>query len=185
MKVLLRAVFLIATLTATSTASASIISYTLGADYSGTVASEDGWLMGDTTAIDFFTFSVAQDTTLSFEITADTSFGMSLYSGMLENDPGFLFSNNSDFSDFLANSFTYLAGTDGFVPGAGNNILVDVMLAAGEYTLALGGNEGFSLGEAGYSMTSSFTSADVSEPSTLAALMMGLVLLSAVRKQQK
>ncbi|MBU2977267.1 PEP-CTERM sorting domain-containing protein [Alteromonas sp. C1M14] len=166
--------FFLAAMFVTVSANADIYTLDLTNDNSGSVSSSDGWLTDNTAAVDFYTFELTADTDIAFSVSAVASIGLSLYQGTLSSDPSFLFSHNNDFIDFMGNSYAYLVGTDGYVPNAGDNTLAAGLLGAGEYTLALGGNEGFDFGAIEYVLTSTVTGTEVPEPSTFALVMMML-----------
>lgn len=175
MKVLL----FIASLLLTQGAQAGIFSLDMLAGQTGNVASDNGWLDEDTQAIDFYTFELTTETLLDFSVVAPGSVGLSLYASQLVSDPGFLFSNSSDFIDFTGNTYQYLAGTNAFYPGAGDNTLVAGWLNAGWYTLAIGGNEGFDLGGFDYTLTATAGAMEVPEPASFAiflTLFTGLIV---------
>ncbi|MBT79614.1 MAG: hypothetical protein CL587_04400 [Alteromonadaceae bacterium] len=165
-------------------ANAAIMNLSIPGTASGSLSDESGWLNGDTSAIDFYTFELSADTELSFSLdTLLTSMGMSLYSGELATDPGFLFDNAGDFSDFWGSSLTYITGTDAFVPAAGTNDLDAGLLTSGWYTLAVGGNEGFSFGSFSYTLNADAVTTTVSEPSTFVVALMMLAGLCWTRRQ--
>ncbi|QJR82408.1 PEP-CTERM sorting domain-containing protein [Alteromonas pelagimontana] len=183
MKQLIKAIAVASLMIGSFAANAGIMPISLPSSYTGTVASEDGWLAGDTSAIDFFVFSLDKETEISFNIDALTSFGMSLYAGELSADPSFLFSNSSDFITFTGESLTYLTGIDGFTPNAGENELDAGWLAAGVYTLALGGNEGISFASAAYTLEAIANAAQVPEPGTFILTIMGVAALIQRKKR--
>ncbi len=175
MKVLL----FIASLLVTQWAHAGILSLDMSAGQAGSLASDNGWLEDDTQAIDFYTFELTTDTLLDFSVSAPGSVGLSLYASQLLFDPGFLFSNSSDFIDFTGNTYHYLAGTNAFFPGAGDNTLAAGWLAAGWYTLAVGGNEGFDMGGFNYTLITTAGAMEVPEPASIAlflTLFTGLIM---------
>lgn len=163
-----------ASLVLTPLANAGLFTLNLPGDNTGTLTTNDGWNMEDTSAIDFYTFELMNDAELDFAVSAVSSIGLSLYQGEITMDPGFLFSNSGDFIDFMGNNFAYVTGTDPFFPGAGNNALNSGNLAAGWYTLALGGNEGFDFGGTEYVLTSAFSQVQVSEPATFSVIFLAL-----------
>ncbi|MEG3766228.1 PEP-CTERM sorting domain-containing protein [Alteromonas sp. 14N.309.X.WAT.G.H12] len=171
-------VLFIAALFVASSANADIFTLDLTSDNSGVVSSSDGWLAENTDAIDFYTFELTTDTDIAFSVSALTSIGLSLYQGDLTSDPSFLFSNSSDFIDFMGNTYTYLTGTSSYFPNAGDNTLSSVLLSAGLYTLALGGNEGFDFGSVEYVLTSTITGTQVPEPSSYALILMMLTTMA-------
>ncbi|WP_018984632.1 hypothetical protein [Salinimonas chungwhensis] len=181
----MKVLVLLASLLVAVQANAAIMSLSVPGSASGILSSESGWLSGDTSAIDFYTFELSSDTDLSFSLnTAFTSMGMSLYAGEIMMDPGFLFNNGADFFDFAGESLTYLTGTDSFLPGAGNNELDAGIVGSGFYTLAVGGNEGFSLGAFDYTLNATAVSANVAEPSTFGIVLIMLAGLFWARRYQ-
>ena len=177
---------LIASLLVAVQANAGIISLNVPGTATGTLDDESGWLDGNTAAIDFYTFELSADTDLSFSLDTDfTSMGMSLYAGAIQMDPGFLFDNAGDFFDFGGTSLTYLMGTDGFVPGIGGNELLAGVLGSGFYTLAVGGNEGFSFGAFDYTLNATAAQTEVPEPSSFAMALIMLAGLCWTRRAQR
>lgn len=164
---------------------ASLLSLPGDGNYAGAVTSDNGWTFNmGSDQVDFWTFSLAQDATMSFDVVSDIVFGLSLYSGTLFTDPGFNFSNFASFDGLFGESMNYAVGTDPFTPLSGNS-LTDIFLTAGNYTLALGGNDvGFDFfGEYQYLMNVSTQSTpQVSEPK-VALLMLVLAGLVSMRKR--
>lgn len=182
----MKVLVLLASLLVAVQANADIMSLDMPGEATGSFSDESGWLNGDTAEIDFYTFELAADTDVSFSLdTLFTSMGMSLYAGEILLDPGFLFSNSGDFFDFAGVELTYLTGTDAFLPGAGNNELAAGLLDAGWYTLAVGGNEGFSFGAFDYTLTATAVTTTVSEPSTFGIVLMMLAGLAYSRRTQR
>ena len=182
----MKVLVLLASLLVAVQANAAIMSLGVPGSASGSLNDESGWLNGDTTAIDFYTFELTADTDLSFSLDTDfTSMGMSLYSGALMMDPGFLFDNGGDFFDFAGVSLTYLTGTNPFVPGAGSNELIAGILGSGFYTLAVGGNEGFSFGPFDYALNATAVSANVPGPATFGIALMMLAGMFWTRRYQR
>ncbi|MBD3585208.1 hypothetical protein HHX48_05630 [Salinimonas sp. HHU 13199] len=177
---------LLASLMMAVQANAAILSLTIPGSVTGSLSNESGWLDGDTSAIDFYTFELTSDTELSFFADTDfTSMGLSLYAGEIMMDPGFLFNNAGDFFDFAGESLTYLTGTSAFVPGVGDNALQAGVMERGQYTLAVGGNEGFSFGAFDYTLNATAVSAAVSEPSTFGIALLMLSGLYCSRRDRR
>lgn len=128
-------------------ASAQVITgdVTGGGEFDGTVTSSNAWITSSTLdgeAVNFWTFTANAGDTLSVTITSSAiEFGVSVYQGLVEQMelliPGF--DNQGDFGDN-----TYIAGTNPMT-GAVGTYLVDITLpTSGIYTLAIGGEQGFS-----------------------------------------
>lgn len=182
----MKVLVLLASLLMAVQANAAILSLDLTGTATGSLDDESGWINGDTAAIDFYTFELTGETDLSFSLdTMFTSMGMSLYAGEIVMDPGFLFDNSGDFFDFAGTSLTYLTGTDPFTPGVGGNELMAGVLGSGFYTLAVGGNEGFSFGAFDYTLDATAASVAVPEPSTFAVVLMMLAGMSWMRRVQR
>lgn len=182
----MKVLVLLASLLVAVQANAAIMSMNVPGTAMGSLDDESGWLNGDTAAIDFYTFALSADTDLSFSLDTDlTSMGMSLYAGEILMDPGFLFDNAGDFFDFGGASLTYLMGTDPFTPGVGGNTLMAGVLGNGLYTLAVGGNEGFSFGAFDYTLNAVAAPTAVPEPSSFAIVLMMLAGLCWTRRAQR
>lgn len=166
-------------------ANAGIISLPINGVVNDNVTGDSAWILEDTfgDGLDFITFDVTETSEFSASIDALISFGMSLYEGTVTNDFAIPFSNSGDFTD-LFGDLLYITGSDPFVPGIGSQI-DSIELSAGNYTLALGGNEGFfdDFTTFNYALSTQLTS--VPEPSHLFLLFFGLAGLLAARKQQK
>ncbi|GGD77650.1 PEP-CTERM sorting domain-containing protein [Lacimicrobium alkaliphilum] len=151
MRVLIISLLLPVLLAISPLSQADILSFSGDGDYNGSVTGDDGWRFNQGFGeMDFWNFTVAEETSLSVNIFSDIVFGVGLYSGELQTDPGFMFSNAGDFSGLFGESMSYVAGTDPFTPFSGNS-LTNIILSAGSYTLALGGND------AGFDMFSDFS----------------------------
>lgn len=182
----MKVLVLLASLLVAVQANAAILSLDVPGTATGSFSDESGWLNGDTAEIDFYTFELTADTDVSFSLeTVFTSMGMSLYTGEIVMDPGFLFDNSGDFFDFAGTALTYVTGTDALLPGAGDNELAAGLLDAGWYTLAVGGNEGFSFGAFDYTLTATAVATTVSEPSTFGVVLMMLAGLAYSRRAQR
>jgi hypothetical protein len=132
---------LIGTLWCGQQAQAGIIQTTATSTVQSSVMADNGWTNNfGNGEVDFWWFELTQDSWFSASILADIVFGLSLYSGQVQQDPGMLFSNFSDFSGFAGESLTYLTGTDPFTPLSGGS-LDKILLKSGMYTLAVGGND--------------------------------------------
>ncbi|MGY0638138.1 MAG: PEP-CTERM sorting domain-containing protein, partial [Paraglaciecola chathamensis] len=75
-------------------------------------------------------------------------------------------------------------GNNPFVPGIGG-ALTDILLSAGSYTLAVGGNEGFfdTFTDYAYSVNVTLDEVSVSAPGTICVLMLGLIGIVTTRKR--
>ncbi|MEP4891167.1 MAG: PEP-CTERM sorting domain-containing protein [Aliiglaciecola sp.] len=170
-----------------ASASASIISLPTDGLISDSVVGDSGWLNEDTfgDAIDFITFDVAAQSTFTATTDSLITMGLSLYQGTIGYDFAIPFSNNSDFSDFFDN-LVFVDGNSPYVPGLGGS-LTGLVLEAGSYTLAVGGNEGFFDTFTDYAYDLEVAIAEVQqvpEPSALFLLFFGIAGLLAARKQQ-
>ncbi|WP_340679064.1 PEP-CTERM sorting domain-containing protein [Paraglaciecola sp.] len=186
MQYLTKMALLSALLFISSYSQASLLSLSGDGNYAGSVISDNGWTanMGSG-EVDFWTFSLTQDVTLSIDVVADIVFGISLYSGTLLTDPAFNFSNFAGFDGLWGEELNYVAGTDPFTPLSGDS-LSNINLSAGDYTLALGGNDfGFnSFSQFSYLMNiSSQVIAPVSEPQA-GFLLLALAGLFGLRKRK-
>lgn len=158
----------------------------LSENNNSSLMSTSGWIDENTSAIDFYRFSLTNETTLSFLVDATASIGLSLYQGDLTMDPGFLFNHSTDFVDFTGENYVYITGTDPFYPGAGDNSLTSGLLSAGQYTLALGGNEGFDIGNVSYSLTAiPLVNTAVPQPATMSMAALMVAILVWRRKASK
>ncbi|WP_156413645.1 hypothetical protein [Lacimicrobium alkaliphilum] len=185
MRVLIISFVLPLLLTFSPLSQADILSFAGDGDYNGSVTGDDGWRFNmGSGEMDFWNFTLDQETSLSVNIVSDIVFGLGLYSGELQTDPGFMFSNTGDFSGLFGESMSYIAGTDPFTPFSGNS-LSNIMLSAGSYTLALGGNDaGFDMfSDFDYSMNISTQAAAVPEPALggLFALTLSILLIQRKR----
>ncbi|MDO6695451.1 PEP-CTERM sorting domain-containing protein [Aliiglaciecola sp. 3_MG-2023] len=170
-----------------ASASASIISLPSSGLLSDSVVGDSGWLNEDTfgDGIDFITFDVAAQSTFSATTASFITMGLSLYQGTVANDFAIPFSNSGDFSD-LFSFLVYVDGNSPYVPGLGGS-LTGLVLEAGSYTLAVGGNEGFFDTFTDYAYNLDVAIAEVQqvpEPSALFLLFFGIAGLLAARKQQ-
>ena len=164
---------------------ADIIPITINSNASDSVEGDSGWLDEDTFfgGLDFLTFTLEEEAIISVYIDALSSFGISLYSGEIMNEAGIVFNNNSDFFDF-SNTLTFIQGNAPFVPADGDNRLTDVILASGDYTIAVGGNEGlFSFDSVAYNL--SLDAVTVSAPQATLLLLIGFMTMTLVRRQQR
>lgn len=167
-------------------ADAAIIQLNGSGQYQSEVISDNGWTnnygVGE---VDFWILNLTEESKLSVAVLADIVFGFSLYSGDLLLDPGLLFSNYADFFGFAGESLTFLTGTDPFTPLSGGT-LVDFILPAGSYTLAVGGND-FGFDPAGrYQYTLNLLSQPtklVSSPATATLLLLACAML--LRQQRR
>ncbi|OBP15737.1 hypothetical protein A5320_10630 [Rheinheimera sp. SA_1] len=122
-------------------ADAAIIQLNGSGQYQSEVISDNGWTNNyGAGEVDFWILTLTEESKLSVAVLADIVFGFSLYSGELLLDPGMLFSNYADFFGFAGESLTFLTGTDPFTP-LSDGTLIDFILPAGSYTLAVGGND--------------------------------------------
>ncbi len=132
---------LIGTLMYGPQAQAGIMQTNATSTVQSSVLADNGWSNNfGNGEVDFWWFELTQDSWFSASILADIVFGLSLYSGQVQQEPGLLFSNFSDFSDFAGTSLTYLTGTDPFTPLSGGS-LDKILLKSGVYSLAVGGND--------------------------------------------
>ncbi|GAC12909.1 PEP-CTERM sorting domain-containing protein [Aliiglaciecola lipolytica] len=187
MKAIFTSIFAVVAIVCSASASASIIALPADGVVADSVVGDSGWLNEDTfgDAIDFITFEIAEKSMFSANTDALISMGISLYQGMLTNDFAIPFSNSGDFTDLFTN-LLYVAGDNPFLPGFGGSIS-NVMLEAGSYTLAIGGNEGFFdiFTEYAYNLDVMIEEIqEVPEPSAFFLLFFGLAGLLAARKQQ-
>ncbi|WP_395343897.1 PEP-CTERM sorting domain-containing protein [Ningiella sp. W23] len=130
-------------LTLCGAANAAIIETNIGNIETGSVLGDSGWLIEDTftaDALNFYTFSISDAIDLKIEAIADIAIGLSIYSGTISNASGIIFNNDSDFSDFTT-KLEYIAGVSALLPGFDNSP-VRALLASGDYTVAVGGNQG-------------------------------------------
>lgn len=161
-------------------ADAAIIQLNGSGQYQSEVISDNGWTnnygVGE---VDFWILNLTEENKLSVAVLSDIVFGFSLYSGEILLDPGVLFSNYTDFIGFAGEYLTFLTGTDPFTPLSGGT-LVDYILPAGSYTLAVGGNDfGFDL-SGKYQYTLDLLSQPtkvVSAPATATFLLLALTMM--------
>ncbi|WP_416306183.1 hypothetical protein [Neptunicella sp. SCSIO 80796] len=187
MKTLIKLAALTLLLTLSSQSQADLMTLSGDGDYNGSVLSDNGWASNNSGAgeVDFWTFSLAQDIKMSVLVTSDIVFGVSLYAGEILTDPEYNFSNYASFDGLFGETLDYVAGSDPFTPLSGNS-LSDIMLTAGTYTLALGGNDlGFDMfGEYQYLLNiSSQAVADVPEPEMALLMLVGVAGLMLQRKR--
>ncbi len=173
-------------LLATTNADAAIIQLNGSGQYQSEVISDNGWTNNyGAGEVDFWILNLTEESKLSVAVLSDIVFGFSLYSGDLLLDPGLLFSNYADFFGFAGESLTFLTGTDPFTPLSGGT-LVDFILPAGSYTLAVGGND-FGFDASGkYQYTLDLLSQPtkvVSAPATATFLLLALAML--LRQQRR
>jgi hypothetical protein len=167
-------------------ADAAIIQLDGSGQYQSEVISDNGWTNNyGAGEVDFWILTLTEESKISVAVLADIVFGFSLYSGELLLDPGMLFSNYTDFFGFAGESLTFLTGTDPFTPLSGGT-LVDFILPAGSYTLAVGGNDfGFDQGGS-YQYTLNLLSQPtklVSSPATATLLLLAFAML--LRQQRR
>lgn len=167
-------------------ADAAIIQLNGSGQYQSEVISDNGWTNNyGAGEVDFWILTLTEESKLSVAVLSDIVFGFSLYSGELLLDPGMLFSNYADFFGFAGESLTFLTGTDPFTPLSGGT-LVDFILPAGSYTLAVGGND-FGFDASGkYQYTLDLLSQPtkvVSAPATATLLLLTLAML--LRQQRR
>lgn len=140
-KVVCCTLLLVTSLFGGQAAQAGIMQTNATSTVQSSVLADNGWSNNfGNGEVDFWWFELTEDSWFSASILADIVFGLSLYSGQVQQDPGLLFSNFSDFSDFAGASLTYLTGTDPFTPLSGGS-LDKILLKSGVYTLAVGGND--------------------------------------------
>jgi hypothetical protein len=189
MKYLSKIVFALVMLCATNLSQASIIDLPLSGNLTDSVTGDSAWLLEDTygDGLDFILFEVTEESLVDIVLNASIDFGLSLYSGTVANDFAIVFNNSSDFSDF-DKDLTYITGSVPFVPGAAD-LLTGISLAAGFYTLAVGGSEGLmgSNSEFEYELGIDIVSSvqPVSEPSILSLMLFSMGGVFAVRRMQK
>jgi hypothetical protein len=167
-------------------ADAAIIQLNGSGQYQSEVISDNGWTNNyGAGEVDFWILTLTEESKLSVEVLSDIVFGFSLYSGELLLDPGMLFSNYADFFGFAGESLTFLTGTDPFTP-LSDGTLIDFILPAGSYTLAVGGNDfGFDQGGS-YQYTLNLLSQPtklVSSPATATLLLLAFAML--LRQQRR
>ncbi len=184
MKRYLNTLLMACTLCFSSLSLASIIALPADGNVSDSVVGDSGWTNEDTfgDALDFVTFDVSTDSLFSVNSSALINLGLSVYQGTVVNDFGIPFANGSDFSDLFSN-LSYVAGNNPFVPGIGG-ALTDILLTAGSYTLAVGGNEGFfdTFTDYAYDLSVALDEVPVSAPSTLLIFVLSLAGI-AIRKR--
>ena len=185
MKRYLNTLLMACTLCFSSLSSASIIALPADGNVSDSVVGDSGWTNEDTfgDALDFVTFDVSTDSLFSVNSSALINLGLSVYQGTVVNDFGIPFANGSDFSDLFSN-LSYVAGNNPFVPGIGG-ALTDILLSAGSYTLAVGGNEGFfdTFTDYAYDLSVALDEVPVSAPSTLLIFVLSLIGIFNTRKR--
>jgi hypothetical protein len=161
-------------------ADAAIIQLNGSGQYQSEVISDNGWTNNfGAGEVDFWILTLTEESKLSVAVLSDIVFGFSLYSGELLLDPGMLFSNYADFFGFAGESLTFLTGTDPFTPLSGGT-LVDFILPAGSYTLAVGGNDfGFDpFGSYQYRLDlKNQPTKLVSAPATATLMLLGLAMM--------
>jgi hypothetical protein len=167
-------------------ASAAIIQTNANSVVTSVVKNDAGWIANVAQdEVDFWLFDITQDSWFSASIMADIVFGLSLYSGQVQQDPGALFNNSADFTDFAGQNLTYLVGTDPFTPLSGG-VLDKVLLKAGSYTLAVGGNDvGFdATGQYQYQL-SLLNKAVQQVPAPAPMMLMAFALVALFRQRQR
>ena len=149
-----------------------------GGVFSDSVDTADGWVTDTAVGngVDFWAFSVNAPTSLTIDITSIIDFGISIYQGIVQDEIGFAFDNDADFVDpSTFNLGTFLAGTPSF--GAAGSSLSLFLASAGDYTIAVGGDDfGFS-GPYDYEMAVA-----VPEPGSIALILAGLMGLITSRR---
>ena len=149
-----------------------------GGLFSDTVDTADGWVTDSAAGngVDFWTFDISAPTWLHVDITSAIDFGISVYQGMVQDDLGFAFDNDADFTDpSTFNQGTFVGGTPSF--GAVGSQLSIFLADVGNYTLAVGGDDfGFG-GPYAYDMQ-----VEVPEPTPIALLLAGVLGLMLQRR---
>ncbi|GAA0358020.1 hypothetical protein GCM10009092_22780 [Bowmanella denitrificans] len=173
MQTLIKSAGLALLLMLSTTTQAAIMSMTVPGTVTGQVVGEDAWQMDDTAGVDFWTFEVTQAGNYEFSVSSAITFGLSLFSGTLSADPGFLFFHDQNFTSLFDGELAYVGGSEPYVPGMGN--MFGINLAAGFYTLAVGGND-FGPGIDVYDY--SLSVAQVPEPSLFAIFLLSLAVLA-------
>lgn len=180
-----RTFLFVGTLLGGQAAQAGIIQTDATSTVQSSVIADNGWTNNfGSGEVDFWWFELTQDSWFSASILADIVFGLSLYSGQVQQDPGMLFSNFSDFSGFAGESLTYLAGTDPFTPLSGGS-LDKILLKSGVYTLAVGGNDiGFDpVGQYSYQLALQ-SSALQQVPAPAPAMLLALAVVGLLARRR-
>lgn len=158
-----------------------------GGIFSGTVATDDGWITESAAGngVNFWTLTADAGSLLSVNVSSFIDFGISVYRGEVSDNIGFAFDNNGDFVDPLSFELgTYIGGTNGDFGEFGSELFDLSLVDAGIYTIALGGDLGFgSFGPYDYRMTVDITSA-VPDPAVLSLLLPGLLGLLILRRRK-
>ncbi|TQV68146.1 PEP-CTERM sorting domain-containing protein [Exilibacterium tricleocarpae] len=149
-----------------------------GGNFSDTVDSADGWVTDNAVdnGVDFWTLNITAPALLTIDISSIIDFGISIYQGIVQDDLGFAFDNDADFTDpSTFNQGTFVAGTPSF--GAAGSSLRIFLANAGDYTIAVGGDDfGFG-GPYDYKMQ-----VEVPEPGALFLLLSGVLALVLKRR---
>jgi hypothetical protein len=189
MKHMISSALLALAILTTANVQAAIIPVSIGSAVDETVIGDSGWLNEDTfgDALDFFVLDLVQITDLSIQITSDIAFGISIYQGEIVNDSAIIFDNDGDFFDF-STDLLFVDGSSALLPGFGNPEFLTT-LAAGVYTVAVGGSEGFFDLFTSYSYNIAFSdvseSAKVNAPSWLFSFALMVMAFLAIRKEQQ
>lgn len=176
-------------LVASSTAFAGMIEGDLtgGGQVYNTVDTDNGWIANTpaSNGVDFWTITVNAGDMVSFSVTSEIDFGMSLYKGSVSDDVGFSFLNNADFTDSISfENGQYIVGTNGLFGEVGSELLNIEITEAGIYTLALGGDLGFgSYGPFNYTLDVEVT--EVPVPAAAWLFVSALAGLAGFRKSAK
>lgn len=167
------------------TAQAGVMTLPADGQYVDSVQSSNAWVTENTFTednVDFWTFEITQPTTLSVDILADISFGISVYMGKIADEFATMFFSNS--GDFTDGSLTYVGGTPA-IPGVGGSLSGLFLDTPGMFTLAVGGAEGFDLPGGPFGYTLNVVTATVPEPSSLALMLASGLALFARRRSAK
>ncbi|WP_339725959.1 PEP-CTERM sorting domain-containing protein [uncultured Paraglaciecola sp.] len=189
MKYLFKTVCALTMLCAASVSQASIIDLPVNGKVAGSVIGDSAWLLEDTFSdgLDYILFEVTEASLVDIVLNASIDFGLSLYSGTVGNEYGIVFENSRNFSDFFTD-LTYITGSNPFVPGS-PDFLTGISLAAGFYTLAVGGSEGLgdTFSDYAYDLSVDINAkaAPVSEPSIVLLMLFSIGGMFAVRRLQK
>jgi hypothetical protein len=183
MKALISIAAVLAAATFAHDANATLISGNVnaGGNFAGVVTSSNAWITSsaiDGEMVNFWTFDAHAGDSLSLFVTSPAiEFGLSLYQGVVEQTELLFagFNNAGDFGDNL-----FIAGTNP-VTGAVGTSLANILLEAGVYTIAVGGEQGFGFdGLFAYDMRVDLVR--VPEPGTLGLLGLGMLALFGMRQ---
>ncbi|MFA7555569.1 MAG: PEP-CTERM sorting domain-containing protein [Spongiibacteraceae bacterium] len=187
---------LVYSLMAAMSVNATPVSYgdlTGGGAFSGTTSSNSAWAQENPASgdeINFWTFSANVGDTISIVVNSlpnldgfyDLNAAFSLYSGVVDSSTFYL-SNFSNTSSFATADF--ITGTPVWGTAGNNASLTDIVLAkAGTYTLAIGGENGFSFDD-DYDYELNFSQVAVPAPASLGLLVAGLAGIGLRRRQNK